>query len=92
MESNLFTQTQPQMLNEVSAVYRINPNVEQATITSSRIVSDLAKKLWPVDINHREAMIAIYLNRRNVTVGYNLLSIGGIAKTLFHLAVIVRGK
>ena len=54
-----------QELNEVTAVYRKNPNVQQANIKCSDDVAEMARKIWPVDINHREAMAAIYLNNAN---------------------------
>lgn len=48
-------------------------------ISHSKEVYEYIKDLWPVDINYREAMAAVYLNRANNTVGFSILGIGGVS-------------
>ena len=89
MELNLFTAAETyQQLNEVKAVYQKNPNVKQITIKSAEDTAEMTKELWPVDINHREAMMVIYLNNSNKTLGYSILSIGSITGTLVDVRLV----
>ena len=67
---------------EVSATYKANPNVSKSIVTSSQIASDLAREIFPVNLSHREAMLALYLNRANHTIGYTIISIGGVSQTV----------
>lgn len=69
-------------LAEVRTFYYPNPQVPSCNITSSDDVDTLLRQIYPVDINHREAMIGLYLNRRNRTIGYSITSIGGIFATV----------
>jgi len=69
------------LLCEVKINYQTT-KYKKVKIISSKSAKDLIKKLFPVDIEHREAFICIYLNRNNKTVGYTVISIGGIAGTI----------
>lgn len=99
MNSNPFTaQTYHSELNELTVTYQKNQNVKNQKIIMSKDTYELAKALWPVDINHREAMIAFYLNRANHTVGYSIISIGSISGTtcdpriVFQLALLTNAS
>lgn len=74
-------------LNEVQARYRPT-NINRFKVTSSADINSKARELWPVDIEHREAMISVYLNRANNIIGYTVISIGGIAGTVVDLKLI----
>ena len=45
-------------------------------------VNDFIRTVYPVEINIREAMVVLFLNNANRTVGYSVASIGGITATL----------
>ena len=67
--------------------------VHKVQINSSHEAAEYFKSLWPVDINHREATMAMFLNRRNNTVGFATIGIGGLSscvvdgKILFQSAL-----
>ena len=44
--------------NEITAVYRKNPNVPSGKINGSESAAKIARAIWPVDIPHREALSA----------------------------------
>jgi DNA repair protein RadC len=68
--------------------------VPKAQIKESKDVYEFIKPLWPVDLKHREAVMAIFLNRRNNTVGFAIVGIGGLAscvadgKVMFQQALL----
>ena len=80
------TQAKPQIIKsqlaEVKARYKVNPHVKPVKITNSKNVSDLFRTLYPVQIEYREAMMVLFLNRANITTGYAVISIGGVAGTI----------
>lgn len=99
MNSNPFTtQTYYSELNELVASYQRKPGIKNQKITCSQDIYDLVKSVWPVDIGHREAMVALYLNRAMNTVGYSIISIGGVAATscdpkiVFQLALLANAS
>jgi len=56
--------------------------VQKIKITESKTVEQYARDIYPVDIIHREAMVIIFLNQANETIGYTTLSIGGVCGTV----------
>jgi len=70
------------MASEIQAVYNKKQEIETTRICSSKEVSDFAKKIFPVDVNYREAMICLFLNRANKIIGYTSMSIGGTSGTV----------
>ena len=77
-------------LREVSAVYKKKETVQNIKISSAGDVNDLVRSIYPVEINIREAMVALFLNNSNRTVGYSIASIGGITATLVDVRLILR--
>lgn len=67
-------------LNEIQAKY-IKKDQPNAKITSSKCAEEVLRNVFPIDLNHREAFIVLYLNRANNTVGYNITSLGGLSST-----------
>lgn len=78
------------MLREVSAVYKTNDVVPNVKISSSKDVADYIRQVYPVEINIREAMIVLYLNNSNRTLGWSIASIGGISGTVVDVRLILR--
>jgi DNA repair protein RadC len=75
------------MLNEVQARYRPT-NVSRFKVSGSADVNSQIRDLWPVDIEHREAMVSVYLNQANNIVGYSVISIGSISGTLCDVKLV----
>jgi DNA repair protein RadC len=75
------------MLNEVQARYRPT-NVSRFKVSGSADVNSQIRNLWPVDIEHREAMVSVYLNRANNIVGYSIISIGSISGTICDVKMV----
>ena len=53
-------------------------------------VNDFIRTVYPVAINIREAMMVLFLNNSNRTVGYSVASIGGITATLVDIRLVLR--
>jgi DNA repair protein RadC len=77
-------------LREVSAVYKPHQSIENIKVSSSQDVNDFIRNVYPVAINIREAMMVLYLNNSNRTVGYSVASIGGITGTLVDIRLVLR--
>lgn len=78
------------MLREVSAIYKTSDVVPNVKISQSKDVSDYIRQVYPVEINIREAMVVLYLNNGNRTLGWSIASIGGITGTLVDVRLILR--
>ncbi|MEZ4840655.1 MAG: JAB domain-containing protein [Flavobacteriaceae bacterium] len=59
-------------------------------ITQSSDANELVRKIFPVDINYREAMVVLYLNNSNRTISYGIASVGAITGTLVDIRLILR--
>ena len=77
-------------LREVSAVYKTSDVVPNVKISQSKDVADYIRQVYPVEINIREAMLVLYLNNSNRTLGYSIASIGGITGTLVDVRLVLR--
>ena len=77
-------------LREVTAVYKTNPSIQNVKITNSKDVNDFVRAIYPVEINIREAMLVLYLNNSNKTMGYSIAGIGGITATVVDIRLILR--
>ena len=77
-------------LREVTAVYKPNDSVQNVKITNSKDVNDFVRTIYPVEINIREAMLVLYLNNSNKTMGYSIAGIGGITATVVDIRLILR--
>ena len=77
-------------LREVTAVYKTVGSIQNVKISSAKDVNDYIRTVYPVAINIREAMVVLYLNNSNRTVGYSVASIGGITGTLVDVRLILR--
>jgi DNA repair protein RadC len=77
-------------LREVSAVYKKHHSIQDIKISSSNDVNLFVRKIYPVEINIREAMIVVFLNNSNRTLGYSIAGIGGITGTVVDVRLILR--
>ena len=76
------------IVGEIQANYLKKDKHYAVKISSSEDVNLYVRKFFPVDIELREAFLCIYLNRANNTLGYAVISVGGISGTLCDPKVI----
>ena len=68
---------------KIRIVYSRNQKAnERVKISRSRDVYDWLRKIWSKQIDVREEMYVLYLNRNNEILGYHQLSMGGINGTV----------
>lgn len=77
-------------LGEIVATYQKRDDINEVIISSSRTAVDFLRTVYPVQINYREAMVALYLNRRNQVLGYATISIGGVTGTVADPKLIIQ--
>ncbi len=77
-------------LREVTAVYKTKMSIPNVKISSSKDVNAFIRTVYPVEINIREAMVVLYLNNSNRTLGYSIASIGGITGTVVDVRLVLR--
>ena len=77
-------------LKEMSAIYKIEKDIPNVKITQSSTVNDYIRKVYPVDINEREAMVVLYLNNSNRTLGFSIASIGGLTSTIIDVRLVLK--
>lgn len=77
-------------LREVTAVYKTVDDINNVKISQSRDVNDYIRKVYPVPIDIREAMVVLLLNNSNRTLGYSIASIGGLTGTLVDVRLVLR--
>lgn len=77
-------------LREVTAVYKTHNSIPNVKISSSKDVNDFIRPIYPVEINIREAMVVVFLNNSNRTLGYSIASIGGITGTVLDVRLVLR--
>lgn len=76
------------MICEITAKYERRHELNSIKITSSQDVNLYIRKVFPIDVNTREAFLSLYLNRANNTIGYAVISLGGISETICDLKII----
>lgn len=65
--------------------------VERPVVRDSNEAHDLARSLWPDDMDVRERFIVMYFNRANRFVGYYRVSAGGASGTVVDVKLVARG-
>ena len=77
-------------LREVSAIYKKHSSVQNIKISSSNDANEFVRKFYPVGIDIREAMLVLFLNNSNRTLGFSVASIGGITGTIVDVRLVLR--
>lgn len=74
---------------KVRIVYsrRQDPN-DRKKITSSRDAFEVLKEIWSKQIDTREEMVILLLDRSNTILGYDVLSMGGITGTVADIRLL----
>ena len=73
---------------EVQAKYIKKDNLHNIKVTGSQSVAEFIKKVYPVEIDYREAFMCLYLNRANNTISFTVVGLGGISGTVADPKVI----
>jgi DNA repair protein RadC len=76
-------------VSEIEITYHpvIKPS-QMPKISCSRDAEKIFRSIWGNDLNYRESFYALYLNRANKVLGYQLISIGGISGTVVDVRCI----
>jgi DNA repair protein RadC len=75
---------------KVRIVYSRKQNQkDRIQISSSSDVYTWLKKLWNGQIQVRESMYVLYLDRANKIIGYDLVSLGGINGTVLDIRLVL---
>ena len=77
-------------LNEINPLYKVNEIIHNVKISSSKSVNEFIRKVYPVDITYREAMLVLYLNNSNRTLSYSIISLGGLTGTMVDVRLVLR--
>lgn len=64
--------------------------IHRAKVNQSNVAAQILRDFWPDDIEYRESIAALFLNRANNTIGIALLSTGGRAGTIIDTAQIAK--
>lgn len=70
------------VLGEIKAIYCKKDKFNSFKVSNSQDVNEYVRDLFPIDISLREAFIALYLNRNSRTIGFAVISIGGVSETV----------
>ena len=76
-------------VSEIEISY--NPSVrpsQMAKISCSKDAERIFRSIWGKNLNYRESFYALYLNRANKVLGYQLISIGGLSGTVVDVRCI----
>jgi DNA repair protein RadC len=84
MDNNLIPQ-----VSEIEITYHpvIKPS-QMPKVSCSRDAEKIFRSIWGNDLNYRESFYALYLNRANKVLGYQLISLGGISGTVVDVRCI----
>ena len=77
-------------LAELKVTYEKKDNVRKVKIGNSTEVATYFKQIWPEDINYKECFMVLYLNRANNTIGYSVISKGGVSSTIADVRIIMQ--
>lgn len=76
-------------LSEVTISYKPPVRVgKQEYIKSSTQAEGVLRQIWSGDLEYREEMYVVMLNRANKVIGYNKISIGGTGGTFVDVKIL----
>ena len=76
-------------VSEIEITYHpvIKPS-QMPKVNCSKDAERILRSIWGSDLNYRESFYALYLNRANKVLGYQLVSLGGISGTVVDVRCI----
>ena len=79
------------MVEEVKVQsYSTKTMIPKAKISSSSDADAYFRLVWHGDLDVREALYALFLNRANNVSGYSLISMGGVVGTIIDVRLIAK--
>ena len=76
-------------ISEVEISYKPPVRVgKQEYIKSSTQADKVLRQVWSDDLEYREEMYVLMLNRANKMIGYNRISVGGTAGTIVDVKIL----
>jgi DNA repair protein RadC len=79
----------PNTVAEVKITYTPQPN-HKVKITGSKDAEKVFRSIWNQHISYKESFYVLLLNRANIVLGYNLLSVGGTSGTVVDIKIILQ--
>jgi len=83
------TKTFKSLIGEVELVYK-KKSINKISVKTSQDAVDFARNVWPADINIKESLIVLHLNRAGNIVSWHNLSNGGINGTVCDVRLAVK--
>lgn len=77
------------LIGEVALVYK-KKSINKVSVKESRDAVDFSRNIWPDDINIRESVVVLHLNRCNNIISWFNLSNGGISGTVCDVRLAVK--
>ncbi len=83
LELKFMTTNKIQQVAEIEISYKpiIKPS-DMVKINCSGDAEKIFRSIWNDSLSYRESFYALYMNRANKVLGYQLISIGGITGTI----------
>lgn len=83
-------------VHEIVSSYRISTpakELPQVQFKSSSDIEEYCRLVWIEypDLMIRERMLAIYMNRANRVIAWNLISVGGVSGTVVDVKLVMKG-
>ena len=75
------------VIPEITVLYDKKKKPKTSVTTAKKSVA-VFKQVWDIDINMRERVYAIFLNRKNMVMGVYLLSTGGVEGSIVDLKLL----
>lgn len=80
-----------QFTRELQAKYITREtDLGEVKIRCAESVYDFAKKVYPIQLGYREAVMCVYLNNSNIIIGYSIISIGGLTGTIVDVRLVMQ--
>lgn len=78
-----------QQVSEIEIIYKplVKPS-RMAKVSCSGDAEKIFRNIWGNSLNYKESFYALYLNRANKVLGYQLISLGGISGTVVDVRCI----
>lgn len=65
-------------------------DIKKVKINSSNVTNEYLHQLWDKDIDIQESVYALFINSANNTIGYKLISKGGINSAIIDIRIILK--
>lgn len=73
---------------ELKLRYKYHKKVPRLLLASVKDYHAFFKMVFPIDLNYKEALIALFIDAHHNSIGWTMLSIGGTHNTTFDIRVL----